>query len=121
MSAEDYARFVTALLKPPSADKFHLNLESVQQMLTPRVVVAPNVQWGLGVGLETPDAAPACFFQWGNNNDSNTSFVLGCPATGDGVVIMTNSGRGLRVCRELLPLAVPGDHPVLKWRRIFPA
>lgn len=120
-TAEDYARFATALLKPPPADKFYLKPESVQQMLTPRVVVAPNVQWGLGVALEMPDAAPPLFFQWGNNNDANTSFVDGCPASGDGVVIMTNSGTGLRVCREVLPLAVPGGHPVLKWRRIFHA
>ena len=120
-TAEDYARFVPALLKPPPADKFHLKPESVQQMLTPRVVAAPGVQWGLGVGLETPDARPPCFFQWGNNNDANNSLADGCPSTGDGVVIMTNSGTGLRLCREILPLAVPGEHPVLKWRRIFPA
>ncbi len=120
-TAEDYARFATALLKPPPADKTYLKPDSIQQMLTPRVVAAPNVQWGLGVGLETPDPAPLNFFQWGNNNDSNTSFVNGCPATGNGVVIMTNSGTGLRVCRELIPLPVPGDHPVLSWRRIFSA
>lgn len=118
-NAEDYARFIAALVKPPDANETFLTTETIAQMFTPRIEAGPEVSWGLGWGLQLPKSGPVSFFQWGNNGDIYNAFVVGCPSTGEGAVVLTNSGKGLRVCRDLIPMAVSGDHPALRWNRVI--
>jgi CubicO group peptidase (beta-lactamase class C family) len=74
----------------------------------------PNVAWGLGWGLEPFQDG---FFHWGNNPGFR-AFVLANRTTQDAVVWFANSARGLRLAHEVVPQAVPGEHPALEWLRI---
>jgi hypothetical protein len=66
-----------------------------------------NVAWGLGWGLEP---LQRCFFHWGKCPGFR-AYVLANRETGDAVVWLTNSSRGLRLADAILPETVPGDHP----------
>lgn len=73
-----------------------------------------NMAWGLGWGLEP---AQACIFHWGHSPGFRAYFV-GNRATRDAVVWFANSARGLRLAHSVLPLAVPGEHPSVRWMQI---
>lgn len=103
-TVDDYARFVLAWLNDPA----------LQAMASESpVAVDPRLQlaWGLGWGLETSDQGLG-FWQWGNN-PGYRSFVLALPASGDGLVLLTNSDAGLSLIGPLVRSALPGEHPVL--------
>jgi len=117
-NAQDYARFAAALIRPPAASDTFLKSESIEQMLAPQIEAAKEISWGLGLGLQLPKKGPSSFFHWGNNGSIYNSFVVGCPTTGEGIVVMTNSGTGLRLCGEFVPSAVSCDHPALRWNRV---
>ena len=115
-NAEDYARFVVALLDPPRA----ADAAVIDRMFEPQIEAAEDVWWGLGWGLERPDAGETSFWHWGNNNGFYNAFVCASQATGHGIVVMTNSGNGLRLCRDLVPLVLGGDHPAFRWNMVVP-
>ena len=101
----DYARFVLAWLNDPA----------LQAMASEApVAVDPRLQlaWGLGWGLETSDQGLG-FWQWGNN-PGYRAFVLAMPASGDALVLLTNSDAGLGLVGPLVRSALPGEHPVLQ-------
>lgn len=117
-TARDYARFAAIVLNPPAPSEVFLKPESLQEMFTPYIEAGPDIQWGLGWGLQTPATEPMSYFHWGNNNNAYHCFVVVKPHTGEGVVVMTNSGNGLRACVQIVPMAVSGDHPALRWNRV---
>jgi CubicO group peptidase (beta-lactamase class C family) len=90
----DFARFMREIMRPGAGP---LAPALVQTMLTPQVYVRGIVSWGLGWGLTDEPA----FWQWGDNGGTR-NFALGYPLRGDGVVIMTNGRRGLRVCNRII-------------------
>ena len=49
---------------------------------------------------------------------ASSGIVIGRPRTGDAVVWFTNSGRGLRLGRLLLPHLLPGEHRALDWLQV---
>ena len=103
-TVDDYARFVLAWLNDPA----------LQAMASEApVAVDPRLQlaWGLGWGLETSDQGLG-FWQWGNN-PGYRAFVLALPASGDALVLLTNSDGGLGLVEPLVRSALPGEHPVL--------
>ena len=54
--------------------------------------------WGLGWGVERkPD--DVCIWQWGNNTGYR-AFVIASVRTGDGFVMLTNSGNGLNLAEN---------------------
>ncbi len=120
-NAQDYARFAATLVKPPAASDTYLKPETIAEIFTPRIEAAKEISWGLGWGLQQPKQGPSSFFHWGNNGSIYNSFVVGCPSTGEGVVVMTNSGTGLRLCRDFVPTAVACEHPALHWDRVVGA
>ena len=118
-TARDYAKFAAIVAKPPAPSDVFLTPESLKQVFTPCIEAGPDIQWGLGWGLQTPAGAPVSYFHWGNNYDAFNCFVVVKQHTGEGAVVMTNSGNGLRACAEIVPLAVSGVHPALRWNRVI--
>jgi CubicO group peptidase (beta-lactamase class C family) len=72
----------------------------------------PHVGWGLGWGLEP---GLGTFFQWGKM-DGVRAFVMGSPALRTGVVLCTNSNRGLRLMKDVTRHVLPPEyHPAIAW------
>jgi len=110
-TAEDYAKFIIALLNGTGLKK-----KTWQQMFTPQIIVNdknPDVAWGLGVGLETtPDGKT--FWHWGDQGDSKC-YMTAYIDRKDAIVYFTNSSNGLSITREMLADALGGDHPAVAW------
>lgn len=122
-TAQDYGRFVAAILKGTGLKK-----ETARLMLTPQVKVgtggtntinkAPdklsdNISWGLGWGLQKT-ADGLSFWHWGDNGNTK-AFVVAFDKQQTGVVVFTNSANGLSIMREIVGEAVGGRQPALAW------
>lgn len=106
-TAEDYARFVIALLSGTGLKK-----QTMDAMLTPQINVnakAPQVFWGLGVGLETTEEGKS-FWHWGDQGDSKAYITAFLP-TKDAVIYFANAANGLSITTEILTDAIGGKHP----------
>lgn len=108
----DYSRFLTKLLQPAADSPFLLEE-------TNQVAVRPNLDlyWGLGVAIER--ARSNSYFHWGANPGFQ-SFFLCRPATGRGVLFLTDSDNGLDLVNKLVHAAVPGRHPFLGFPLLHP-
>ena len=73
-----------------------------------------ELAWGAGWGIEV--GPPRYGWQWGSN-DVASNFVIGAPATGDGVVVLTNDPQGRAFYRAVTERELPGDHPSLRVER----
>lgn len=122
-TAQDYGRFVSAILKGTGLKK-----ETVKSMLTPQVNVraggagsinrpeaktVPDVSWGLGWGLQTTGDGLS-FWHWGDNGNSK-AFVVAFAKRKAGIVFFANSANGLSIAREIVEIAVGGEQPALAW------
>lgn len=108
-TANDYARFVIALLNGKG-----LKAKTWNEMMTPQIKVNekfPQLAWGLGVGLETMDEGKY-FWHWGDQGDSKC-FVAALVKPKDAIVFFTNSRNGLSFAQEILEDAIGGKHPAL--------
>jgi CubicO group peptidase (beta-lactamase class C family) len=85
------------------------------RMFEPQIRIDDELSWGLGWGIEESDGGRAVW-QWGNN-PGYKSFVIGRPADGQGVVVLTNGDRGADVYRDVVRRLLPGTHPSLETRR----
>lgn len=122
-TATDYARFVQGVLRGHGlSPEMHARWlapavrarEGVDDVLNLDAAEAEDVSWGLGWGLET---SRDCFFHWGHIPGFR-AFVMGSVARQDAVVWFTNSARGLRLARLVLPAILPGRHRCLDWLQI---
>ena len=78
----------------------------------PQVAIDDELAWGAGWGLEM--GPPLLGWQWGLNLDA-ANFVIGCPETGDGVVVLTDDpNNGREFYRRVVEATLPGDHPSLR-------
>jgi hypothetical protein len=68
-----------------------------------------GVERRLGIELGPPRHG----WQWGQNDDAS-NFVIGCPSTGDGVVILTDDPNGRPYYRSVVERVLPGDHASLR-------
>lgn len=110
-TAEDYGRFVAALLNGKGLKKKTLNA-----MLTPQIVVnekSPQVFWGLGVGLETTEEGKS-FWHWGDQGNSKAYITAFLPQK-DAIVYFANGANGLSFTQEILDDAIGGKHPGIVW------
>jgi CubicO group peptidase (beta-lactamase class C family) len=122
-TAHDYGRFVSAML-----DGTGLKKETLSEMLTPQskvreggantinrpdALVAPNLTWGLGWGLQTTGDGLS-FWHWGDNGDSK-AYVMAFPGQKAGIVYFANSANGLSIVREVVEETLGGNHPALAW------
>ena len=94
-SAHDLARLVIALNESARGDDGFLPRRLAQDMMT-RV---PGSWHGLGPRLN--GSGPTRVFHHGGANNSYRSWIEGHPATGDGIVILTNGADGHWIYSEL--------------------
>lgn len=116
-SPREYSLFVSHVLDSLKKRTNARNEAVCRSMVTPEVDVRSGISWGLGWGLQNCGGEKA-FWHWGNNGNRYHSFVIGYPEHGLGLVIMSNSGNGLPLCRELVPELIGGCHPALDWRMV---
>ena len=76
-----------------------------------RWTIDAELAWAAGWGIEV--GPPACVWQWGLN-DAASNFVIGCPATGSGVVVLTDDPQGRTFYRSVVERELPGDHASLR-------
>jgi CubicO group peptidase (beta-lactamase class C family) len=122
-TANDYAKFVIAMLKgtglKPATARLMLTpqasvtLAGAFNLNAPDAKLSPTVSWGLGWGLEQTQDGTA-FWHWGDNGDTK-AFVLAVPKQKTGLVMFANSANGLSIINELVESVVGNDHPSLAW------
>src|SRR5207248_26657 len=100
----DYAKYMIEIMRPTPRDQTRLSEKMLMEMLSPQAQVTDAIAWGLGWGLEHHQSGDA-FWHWGNATTLQ-HFAVGYRRQGIGVVIMTNSANGLRLCKELTPRAI---------------
>ncbi len=98
-TAADYGRFLAHALRLRDA------------RWEPLWRIDDELAWGAGWGIEL--GPPIHGWQWGLNDDAN-NFVIGCPSTGDGVVILTDDPKGRSYYRGVVQRELPGDHAALR-------
>ena len=98
-TATDYGRFLAHVL----------TIDDVRW--EPQWRIDDELAWGAGWGLET--TSPVFGWQWGLDLDAG-NFVIGCPATGDGVVVFTDDANGRTYYRAIVEQVLPGDHASLR-------
>ncbi len=109
-TASDFAKYMKAIMNHNG-----LQQSTIDSMLSPQIVVDPeatnDVVWGLGVGLQkTPHGIG--YWHWGDNMTFRCFFV-GFPQQKIGLVYFTNSFFGLAARKQIVDLAIGGEHPVL--------
>lgn len=98
-TAADYGRFLAHVLR--------LDDERWQPLWR----IDEELAWGAGWGIEL--GPPLHGWQWGQNDDAS-NFVIGCPSTGDGVVVLTDDPDGRSYYRSVVERELPGDHASLR-------
>ena len=99
-TAADYGRFLAHVLARDDV------------RWRPQWPIDDELAWGAGWGLEL--GPPVHGWQWGFQDGAN-HFAIGCPATGDGVVVLTDSpDEGRAAYRTIVERELPGDHPSLR-------
>ena len=105
-TAEDYARFIIALMKGEG-----LKEKTASEMLRSQInMKEENNFWGLGVGLEKTDKG-LYFWQWGDYG-LHKSFMIGSTELQNGLVYFSNSYYGLCPSDDIIKLILGGEHPV---------
>ncbi|OMP76709.1 serine hydrolase, partial [[Flexibacter] sp. ATCC 35208] len=91
-TAKDYATFLAAILNTPKG--------MFQTQIHVDTAKAPQLSWGLGVGLDSVAATRYCW-HWGDQGDSR-AFFCGDISKKDGIVFLTNSANGLSIVPDVL-------------------
>jgi len=123
-TAEDYARFVSAVLAGRG-----LRPATARQMLSPQsrpdergintATAAPTgrqaagLAWGLGWGLEQ-EGEGWIIWHWGDNGTTK-AYVAASPRRRAGVVLFSNSENGLQLAPPVVADVMGGASPALAW------
>ena len=101
-TAADYARFLAHVLTIDDA------------RWQPQWRIDDELAWGLGWGLELGETVHA--WQWGSDviPQPVANFVIGSPASGAGVVVLTDDPNGRATYKAIVERELPGDHPALR-------
>lgn len=127
---EDYALFMSAVMRPSPDVPAHLGREMTGEMLRvqvqvndsypwdedwprPQIRVNPHVGWGLGWGIQHTSGGES-IWHWGDNGNYR-AFALGYPESGHGLVVMTNGVNGQKVIDRVLYDVIGGKYPGLDW------
>ena len=108
-TAAEYAQFPIAMMKPGTVDSNYLTEASLQKMLTPQIKLSYSLDWGLGWGLEKTNKGNF-FWHWGDLVTFK-SFIVASKDLKTGIVILTNSLNGLKICERIVNQAIGGKHP----------
>lgn len=105
-TAEDYARFIIALMKGEG-----LKDKTAAEMIMPQInMKEKNNFWGLGIGLERTNKG-LYFWHWGDYG-LHKAFMIGSSELMDGLVFFSNSYYGLCPSDDIIQLILGGEHPV---------
>ncbi len=122
-TAQDYAQFLRAMLNP-SSDADRLNPASVRMMLERQIGVGrrSRLHWGLGWSIQDTRWGDA-FWHWGGAQNGYMNYVVGFPSRQLGLVILTNSERGLSLCQQVtqMLLRTQIEQPAFDWLLPFDA
>jgi CubicO group peptidase (beta-lactamase class C family) len=118
-TAEDYARFLLALMEGQG-----LKPETARAMLAPQIRIpgqmsdpksppgSGEVAWGLGVGLErSGPEEPFWLWHWGDNSGRFRAWMTGSREQRRGVVYFTNGFEGLSIAEAVAWLAAGSRQP----------
>ena len=108
-TAEDYARFVAAVLTGRG-----LSPEMWKEFLTPGRETDPGIHIGLGIRLEDGPSGRR-FFHSGSNGRRFTCYMAGDLGTGVGMVFFTNTYGGTSLVRPLASRVFGDAHPSRHW------
>jgi CubicO group peptidase (beta-lactamase class C family) len=118
-TAEDYGRFVAALLAGRLIGARMLDeMWKAQVAVSPSCVECPgpvpaerssNVFWGLGWGIDKTSQGTSVW-HWGDN-DVFRSYLVAWPARKTALVFFTNSVNGLGLRNDLVNHVAGGEHP----------
>jgi CubicO group peptidase (beta-lactamase class C family) len=102
-TAEDYAKFVCAMLNGAG-----LRPETLKEMLTPQIDMdkEKGVGWSLGFGTQT-DSNGLGFWQWGDYGIFR-NYIIAYPKEKMGVVYLANSFYGLSIVQEIISHSLGG-------------
>ncbi|MBO3463345.1 beta-lactamase family protein [Aetokthonos hydrillicola Thurmond2011] len=115
-TASDYAKFLMMMMQPGTIDSPRLTEASLHEMLRSQIQINQLLGWGLGWGLEkTRDGN--FFWHWGDL-ETFKSFTIASKESGIGIVILTNSQNGLKICNRIVSLAISGKHPAFNFKMI---
>ncbi|MBF2016396.1 MAG: serine hydrolase [Rivularia sp. T60_A2020_040] len=103
-TASEYAQLLIAMMKPET---------SLQEMLTPQIKLSNSLDWGLGWGLEKTNQGNF-FWHWGDLTTFK-NFTVASKDLQTGIVILTNSQNGLKICENIVNQALGGKHPAFKY------
>ncbi len=76
-----------------------------------------RIEWGLGLAIES--APTKSYFHWGANPGFQSFFMVQ-PASGRGVLFLTDSDDGLDLVDTAVAHFIPGKHPVLRFPMLHP-
>lgn len=118
-NAHDYGNFVRRALYrgeglSPSMHRLMFAASSDADDRSAPTPADPFVSWGLGLGLQETRGRQLVW-HWGDNPGFKALFMLD-PATGESVVLFTNSENGPSTYREILESFLgEGEYPALDW------
>ena len=117
-TADDYARFVRAMLtadglRPATLDQMLSRQVQLPTRISGSDTLSSTLFWGLGIGLETTPAGDY-LWHWGDNGTFKC-FVAANRQRGDGVIYFTNSVNGLSILGEMLRATLGGTHPAVSF------
>lgn len=115
-TAGEYARFMMAMMQSGTVDSHLLTQSSLNEMLRSQIQINDYLDWGLGWGLEY-SANHKYFWHWGDATIYK-AFAIACTELGTGVVILTNSENGLKICPPIVSRVMSGDRYALKFEMI---
>ena len=115
-TAQEYAQFMVAMMKSGTVDSHLLTESSVAEMLRSQIQLNYHLDWGLGWGLEYSDNQKF-FWHWGDATIYKT-FAIASRELGKGIVILTNSQNGLKICPAITTAVMSGKRHALDFEQI---
>jgi len=118
-NAHDYDNFIQQALyrgeglKPATHALMSAPSSDADDPASPRPA-DPFIAWGLGVGLQEADGR-RLVWHWGDNPGFKAFFMLD-PASGESLVLFTNSENGPGAYKQVLRAFMgPGSYPAVDW------
>ncbi|GAB4536231.1 MAG: hypothetical protein Tsb0014_23850 [Pleurocapsa sp.] len=110
-TAREYAQFIIAMMESGTVESPLLTESSITEMLRSQVQLNYYLDWGLGWALEYSDNHKY-FWHWGDGTVYKT-FAIASRELGTGLVILTNSQNGLKICPAIVSQVMSGDRHAL--------
>ena len=104
------------MMQSGTVDSHLLTESSIEEMLRSQVQLNYYLDWGLGWALEY-SGGQKYFWHWGDATIYKT-FAIASRESGKGVVILTNSQDGLKICPAIVAAVMSGKRHALDYQAI---